>query len=155
MSLGMAGLCEENARRKVEVIAQRYPDAVVIGADTLVFLGDRLFKKPKDFPEAMETLQALSGRCHQVCTGVCIAGPGGGFEVFHEITEVYFKELSEREISEYIEREKPYDKAGSYGIQDSGGAVVDRIEGAYDNVMGLPVGGVLERLERRVSGDFL
>ncbi len=150
LALGMAGLCEENGRLKATAVAKKFPEARVIGADTLVFFRDQVFKKPKDFAEATRTLRFLSGKVHQVCTGVCIAGPDRRIELFHEITDVQFRVLSDKEIADYIEREQPYDKAGSYGIQDSGGEIVERIAGAYDNVMGLPVAKVLEALGKQV-----
>ncbi len=146
-SLGMAALCEENARLKAAAVAQGHPDCAVIGADTLVFIDGEPLGKPKTIEEACAMLRRLSGREHQVCTGVCIAGPGGGLVVFHDVTNVLFHELDEVKISEYLEKTSPLDKAGAYGIQDHGEMIVDRIDGAFDNVMGLP----LEKLAKALK----
>ncbi len=145
-SLGMAGLCEENARLKAAAVAVNHPEAVVIGADTLVFLDGEPLGKPKDMIQAAAMLRKLSGRAHQVCTGVCISGPGAAVRVLHEVTEVIFRELDEETIQSYLAMTSPLDKAGSYGIQDHGEMIVDRIDGAFDNVMGFPVPQVLEAL---------
>ena len=145
-SLGMAGLCEENARLKAAAVAALHPDSVVIGADTLVFLEDEPLGKPKDMAEAADMLRRLSGYVHDVCTGVCIAGPGDSLRVLHEVTEVVFRDLDEETIQAYLAKTNPLDKAGAYGIQDHGEMIVKRIVGAFDNVMGLPVEGVLDAL---------
>ena len=145
-SLGMAGLCEENARLKAAAVASHHPEAVVVGADTLVFLDGEPLGKPKDMEDATGMLRRLSGKTHQVCTGVSIAGPGGSVRRMHAVTEVVFRELDEETISGYLALTSPLDKAGAYGIQDHGGMIVERISGAFDNVMGLPVGVLLEAL---------
>lgn len=144
-SLGMAGLCEENARLKAAVVS--VPGAVVIAADTLVFIDGDPLGKPKDMAQAHGMLRRLSGRTHQVCTGVCVVDAGGKERTFHAVTDVVFRELDEAGISEYLTLTSPLDKAGGYGIQDCGELIVERISGGYDNVMGLPVGLVLEALE--------
>ncbi len=149
-SYGMAELCEENARLKAVAVAENFPDAVVIGADTLVFLEGEPLGKPKDMEEARGMLKRLAGKRHQVCTGVCVAGPGNLVRCFHEVTDVYFRELDDATISEYLEKTQPLDKAGAYGIQDQGEMIVEKIEGAFDNVMGLPVNKVMEELSGKV-----
>ena len=138
-SLGIGGLCEENARLKASAVAPNYPDCAVIGADTLVFIDGEPLGKPNSAEEAFGMLRRLSGRKHQVCTGVCIAGPGDRLIALHDVTDVHFRELDEATISEYLEKTSPLDKAGAYGIQDHGEMIVARIEGAFDNVMGLPL----------------
>lgn len=145
-SLGMAGLCEENARLKAAAVAKHHPEAVVIGADTLVFLDGEPLGKPKDPGEAAGMLRKLSGKTHQVCTGVCIAGSGEAVRKLHAVTEVVFRELDVETISTYLEKTNPLDKAGAYGIQNHGEMIVERINGAFDNVMGLPVSLVLDAL---------
>ena len=145
-SLGMERLCEENARLKATAVSARYPEAAVIGADTLVFLDGVALGKPKSLDEAKSMLRRLSGRTHQVCTGVCIAGPGPGLKSLHCVTDVRFRELDESKISEYLAISMPLDKAGGYGIQDHGELIVASIEGSYENVMGLPVDLVVEAL---------
>jgi septum formation protein len=145
--LGMAGLCEENASLKAAAVAVQYPDAVVMGADTLVFLEGEPLGKPKDLAEAAEMLGRLSGNVHNVCTGVCLSGPGENVCCLHAVTEVVFRKLDDEEILKYLRLINPLDKAGGYGIQDHGEMIVERIVGSFDNVMGLPVDEVLEALE--------
>lgn len=145
-ALGMEGLCEENARLKAAAVAAHHPEAVVIGADTLVFLEGRPLGKPKDMADAARMLRSLSGYVHDVCTGVCICGPGGKMRTLNTVTEVVFRKLDEATIFEYLAKTSPLDKAGAYGIQDYGEMIVERIVGSYENVMGLPVEDVLDAL---------
>ncbi len=145
-SLGMEGLCEENARLKAAAVAAHHPEVVVIGADTLVFLDGQPLGKPKDMADAARMLRSLSGFVHDVCTGVCICEPGGKVRTLHAVTEVVFRTLDEATISEYLAKTSPLDKAGAYGIQDHGDMIVERIVGSYENVMGLPVEDVLDAL---------
>ncbi|MGJ8633742.1 MAG: Maf family protein [Luteolibacter sp.] len=147
-TLGMAGLCETNARLKAEAVAKENPEAAVIGSDTLVFVDDMALGKPKDMEEARGMIRRLSGRSHKVCTGVCIAGPAEKVLTFHQATEVVFKKLNEETITSYLEKTQPLDKAGAYGIQDHGEMIVEGIVGDFDNVMGLPVKRLLEELEQ-------
>jgi len=120
---------------------------VVITADTLVFLKEQIVNKPSDFDEAVEMLKLLSGSTHDVVTGVCISSATKK-DVFHILTKVYFRELEEEEIYFYIENYKPYDKAGSYGAQDWIGLTgIEKIEGSYFNVMGLPVMELYQHLK--------
>jgi septum formation protein len=144
-SLGAAGLCEENARLKAAAVP--VPGAVVIAADTLVFIDGEPLGKPRDMGAARAMLRRLSGRMHQVCTGVCIVGADGNATTLHEMTDVVFRGLDDEMISAYLGKTKPLDKAGAYGIQDHGEMIVERISGGFDNVMGLPVGAVLDALE--------
>jgi septum formation protein len=148
-AMGMAELCEENARLKAAAVAIHHRDAVVIGADTLVFLDGEPLGKPKDMAEAESMLRRLSGKTNQVCTGVCILGPGEKATSLHVVTDVFFRELDDETLFAYLAKTQPLDKAGAYGIQDCGEMIIERIEGAYDNVMGLPVEQVLQVLELR------
>jgi septum formation protein len=132
-------LCEENARLKAAAVAALRPDAVVIGADTLVFIDGLPLGKPRDVADARGMLARLAGRSHWVCTGVCLITPGGQVSTFHELTEVFFRPLDAAAIEAYLELTQPFDKAGSYGIQDHGELLVLKINGSYENVMGLPV----------------
>ena len=112
---------------------------VLITADTIVCLDDLVLNKPVDFADAQAMLQSLSGRMHEVFTGVCLLSRTKK-EVFHDVTRVYFKKLSSEEITRYIQKYQPYDKAGAYGAQDWIGMVaIQRLEGSFYNVMGLPV----------------
>ncbi|SEM18060.1 septum formation protein [Chitinophaga rupis] len=122
---------------------------IIIAADTVVVLDDVIIGKPRDREDAVNILSTLSGRIHQVMTGVVIK-QGPAHEVsFVDITEVHFKALTQEQINYYIDHYKPYDKAGAYGVQDWIGAVgIDRINGCFYNVMGLPVSKVVEQLTR-------
>jgi len=116
----------------------RHPDSVVLGADTIVVAYEHLLEKPRDAADAARMLRLLSGRGHQVITGVCVIAPG--FELTDaEITEVRFSPLSLDEISAYIQTGEPMDKAGAYAIQGRASRWVERIDGCYFNVVGLPV----------------
>lgn len=115
-------------------------DEVLITADTVVILGDRVIGKPRDAADARHTLSLLSGETHRVITGVTIALPGGRMHTFSETTEVEFDTLTPEEIDYYVSRYSPLDKAGAYGIQEwIGAAAVKGIRGSFYNVMGLPV----------------
>ena len=138
-------LCEVNASLKAHAVARLYPDAWVIGADTLVFLDDIPLGKPADLQEARETLERLSGRTHFVCTGVCICRPGGSV-VFSVKTEVDFLALTEEEIDRYLGLVYVLDKAGSYACQEHGDIIISEIRGDRDNVIGLPVRKLMEVL---------
>lgn len=139
-------LCEWNAVLKASAVAAMRPDATVIGADTLVFIDDIPLGKPLDLEEAAAMLRRLSGRVHQVCTGVCVIYPGGKNRLFHDLTEVTFLPLDDAAIEEYFARVNPLDKAGAYGIQEFGERIISGICGNFDNVMGLPVGKLIEAL---------
>lgn len=139
-------LCEENALLKARAVASDHPDKAVIGADTLVFSEGRALGKPRDMEEAREMLLALSGKIHRVCTGVCILLPDGGKDVFHDVTEVVFHDFGDEVITGYFARVNPLDKAGAYGIQEHGEMLVSEIRGSFENVMGLPVAMVVDRL---------
>ena len=138
-------LCEENARLKALAVAQDYPEATVIGADTLVYIDQTPLGKPRSKEEAAAMLMRLSGRTHQVCTGVCIAR-AGEVDSFHAITEVVFKKVSEKIIRDYMAKVDVMDKAGSYAVQEHGEMIIEQVRGDYDNVVGLPVGQLLGKL---------
>lgn len=132
-------LVETLSREKARWVArQQTPDTLVIGADTVVVLDGAILGKPRDEGEAREMLSALSGRTHQVYTGVSLFHPGGR-RTEHEVTAVTFRPLSQEEIAAYVATGEPMDKAGAYGIQGLGALLVERLEGDYFNVMGLPL----------------
>lgn len=135
----------ENARRKGQVIAERHPKALVIAADTTVALGRRIFSKPADKAEAARMLWALSGREHAVLTGVCLFHNGVS-HAFAEASRVWFRVLDAPTIAEYLDRVHVLDKAGAYGIQDCGEMIIERHEGSFENIMGLPVQRLHEEL---------
>ena len=146
-------LCEMNAALKAEAIAAIRPDAVVIGADTLVFIDDEPLGKPPDLDEARSMLRRLAGRVHKVCTGVCVIFPGGRTALFHDTTEVTFLPLDHAAIEDYLTVANPLDKAGAYGIQEYGERIISGIRGSYENVMGLPVEKVIAALSRETGCD--
>lgn len=127
------------SRQKAEEIAAKFPNEIVIGADTVVSVDGEILGKPRDERDAARMLGMLSGRVHSVFTGVCVIFPDGRIENFAEETKVEFYPLSEREISDYIATGDPMDKAGAYGIQERGAKNVKGIVGDFYNVMGLPV----------------
>ncbi len=141
---------EELSKKKAEAVAERHPDAIVLGADTIVALGDRILGKPKDEDEAYEMLRMLAGRMHSVYTGVTIIFPAEGnlrhTDVFNVRTDVRMYDSEESILRDYAECGEPLDKAGAYGIQGRGAVLVERIEGDYSNVKGLPVAEVYRRL---------
>ena len=134
------------ASDKARAVYARYPDNAVLGADTVVVVDEHLLEKPRDAQDAARMLRLLSGRAHQVITGVCLLAPG--FEqIDAEITEVRFSKLSEIEISGYVDTGEPMDKAGAYAIQGLASRWVERIDGCYFNVVGLPVPRVYRMLQ--------
>lgn len=137
------------AKKKAEAFVPVLEDGeVVITADTVVILDDQILGKPKDNTEAKKMLKALSGQLHHVTTGVCIAN-SSKMIVFDDTTSVRFKKLTDKEIDFYIEKYKPLDKAGAYGIQEWIGMIgIEKIAGSYFNVMGLPTHLVYEELKR-------
>jgi septum formation protein len=140
-------LTVENARRKAVWVAERLPGRLIVAADTLVYVDGEPLGKPDNMAGAVEMLKRLAGRTHQVCTGVAIAGPERGqLETFAVITDVTFKELSDEMIRAYHQVCDPLDKAGGYGIQDGTDLILERIEGSFSNVMGLPMEILLPRL---------
>ena len=137
------------ARDKARAIFERHPDNVVLGADTIVVVDEHLLEKPRDEQDAARMLRLLSGRAHEVITGVCVVAPA--FErTDAEVTEVRFSALSETEIAGYIATGEPMDKAGAYAIQGIASRWVERIDGCYFNVVGLPVPRV-SRMMRAVE----
>jgi len=141
------------AHKKATAILMLHPDATILAADTVVLLGneltgDEILGKPLDSEDAIAMLQRLSGRMHRVVTGVCII-KGNKTEKFSSITEVYFRPLDLQQIQHYIMQYKPFDKAGSYAIQEWIGLVgIEKINGDYYNVMGLPISEVSKRLHK-------
>ncbi len=138
---------ERLAREKAVAIAHRRPEALVIGADTIVVLGSDVLGKPRDEAEAVEMLQRLAGREHEVFTGVAVAGQGR-IESELERVRVRFRNLDREACEAYTATGEPLDKAGAYGIQGFGSALVEEIHGDYFAVMGLPVVCTLKLLER-------
>lgn len=146
-SLGMAALVTANARAKALEVAARFPDAVVIGADTLVWLDGNALGKPRDPDDARRMLRDLSGRVHEVVTGVHLVRMEPRQQVeFHEVTRVRFRPLGEDTIGAYLSAVDVLDKAGAYALQEHGEMIVEAVEGSSSNVVGLPVERTLAAL---------
>ncbi len=140
--------CLRLATEKAEKVAQRYPGALVVGADTLVVLGQQVLGKPADLGDARRMLAALAGRTHQVHTAVAlVALEREHRSSFVETTEVTFHTLEKRDIEYYLAVDPPLDKAGAYGIQDWSGVFVERVAGCYHNVMGFPLAKFYKHLK--------
>ncbi len=142
-------------RKAADVAARQTEDALVIGADTLVVLDGEILTKPKDRQDAVRMLSALSGRMHRVLTGLSVirTSDGKGVSVYEE-TEVYFRTLSQEQILRYIETGEPMDKAGGYGIQGKGSLLVEKINGDYFNVVGLPACRLAKLLAEEFDCDL-
>lgn len=139
--------CERLAREKAAAVGAQAPDALVIGSDTIVVLDGEVLGKPRDAAHALQMLTRLSGREHEVHTGVAVAGQGRVESTLVRV-RVRFRDLGRETWEAYVATGEPMDKAGAYGIQGYGSAVVAGIEGDYFAVMGLPVVSTLELLQR-------
>ncbi|WP_100373635.1 Maf family protein [Bacillus sp. FJAT-45037] len=135
----------ELARKKAEAVAVHHPNAVVLGADTVVVCDDNILGKPKDEAEALEMLRVLNDRDHSVLTGVAICH-NGKTKTFFEETVVHFYPLTEEDMSRYVQTREPFDKAGGYGIQGFGAYLVHSISGDYNTVVGLPLAKTMREL---------
>lgn len=146
-SMPPAEVCQINAYRKARAIAKHYPDAIVLGADTLVCLGRNVFGKPADLNEAFHMLSTLQGQAHEVITGVCLLHLREHRQrAFTVSTTVKFRPLRTSEIRRYFTLVDPLDKAGAYGIQEQGEMIVETVEGSLSNVIGLPLERLAEEL---------
>ena len=145
-------LAVEKARHALQRLSKTGQETLVVGADTVVVVGDQILGKPKDENDARRMLKLLSGTTHEVLTGLTVIVAATGNETTHvESTRVSFVPLTEADIDEYLRTGEPFDKAGAYGIQGIGGKFIWRIEGCYFNVMGLPVSrlwSILSHVER-------
>ncbi|NOY53523.1 MAG: septum formation inhibitor Maf [Deltaproteobacteria bacterium] len=137
------------ARGKACDVAGKLNDGIVIGADTLVVLDGEILGKPRDREDARRILRHLSGRIHEVITGVAVIDTASGRSLQSVgVTQVHFRELTDDEIGRYVSTGEPMDKAGAYGIQGKGILFVEGIEGCYTNVVGLPLPVLAEMLAR-------
>ena len=142
------GLVCENARLKAETVSQENHSCWVLGADTLVFLGDQPFGKPNDMSEAVSMLSNLSGKSHTVATGICLKCAVLGREkIFADQSVVTFKDLKTEDIEAYFQKVNPLDKAGGYAIQTCPEMIIDKFEGSLSNVIGLPI----EKLRKQLN----
>lgn len=152
-SLGLEGLSLHNAQLKAEAVYQALgsKENLVIGSDTVVWLDGVAYGKPRDEEEAYRFLSELSGKTHQVGTGVALVS-SEGTELFCEIAEVTFKTLSKEEVISYVADIPVMDKAGSYAIQDGGDRIIQQYEGEFETIMGLPLGRLQQALQRYQIG---
>ena len=146
-SLSPAQTVELLAERKGKAVLPLRPDKPIIAADSVVSIDGLILGKPKDDQEAKATLRRLSGRTHQIFTGVCLLASGRE-EVFHQSTKVTFYPLTEEEIADYVALGESQGRAGAYGIEGIGVVLVQSIEGDYSNIVGLPVAETLRRLRK-------
>jgi septum formation protein len=144
-----AALVERLANAKADLVTARaVGPAIIVAADTVVVLDDKILGKPRSTEEARHMLQQLSGRTHSVLTGVALIRlPDGERRQFIESTLVDFRPITDEELSSYLATEEPYDKAGAYAVQGHAGRYIPRIEGCYFNVVGLPLSRVLTELK--------
>ena len=134
---------------KAKAVAEKYKNAIIIAADTIISLDDKVFGKPHTNSEAIKMLNILNGRDHDVITGFTIMDTGEGQSVSRSVvTKVYFRKMTIREIEAYVRTGEPLDKAGAYAIQGIGAAMVKKIEGDYNNVVGLPVDALMKVLRK-------
>lgn len=144
------------AESKAKEVAYRHQHMWVLGADTIVVLGEEILGKPADFTEASFMLSRLSGQSHRVITGICLVHASLRVVESEWVeTEVFMSNLSVEDIEGYVRTGEPMDKAGAYGIQGIGGCFVKRIEGSYSNVVGLPLCETIELLRRHQVADPL
>ncbi|KAL6254409.1 uncharacterized protein LOC105423427 [Pogonomyrmex barbatus] len=146
---------QDIARYKVLEVYERLkadpvPPSLIIGADTMVTMGDVIFGKPKNEAEAFQMLSSLANKQHVVYTGVCLKTPKTDIQ-FYESVKVKFGDISERQIREYIKTGDPMDKAGGYGIQGLGACLIEKIDGDYYTVTGLPLYSLAKQLNRMFS----
>jgi len=135
------------AWEKAEAVAAQYPQSYVLGADTIVVIDGEVLGKPTDHADAARMLRKLSGREHEVTTAVSLIASGTLAQTRASTTKVYFREITEAEIQQYVAGGEPMDKAGAYAIQGGASRWTDRIEGEFSNVVGLPLSLVTEMLK--------
>ena len=152
-TIGLSGLVTATARTKAIAVAADHPGAVVIGADTLVWLDGKPLGKPSSTDQAREMLARLAGRVHEVATGVHLVRLEPRLQIeFHETTRVRFRPLGENDLADYLARVDVLDKAGAYALQEHGEMIVESVEGSRSNVVGLPLERTLAAL-RRFAGE--
>ena len=154
-SAGPEEMVLENAKLKASTLSDLEPDALVLGSDTTVALGEQVLSKPTDMEDARCMLQMLSGRTHTVYTAVALYWKLGSLaHVFFECSQVCFQELDDARINQYFQLVDPLDKAGAYGIQVGRELIVESVEGSVENVMGLPIQRLALTMEE-LGFDFM
>ena len=140
------------AREKAQSVARQFPGRYVLGADTIVVIDNQVLEKPGNAADAARMLRLLSGRTHDVTTGVSLVDPAGKTDTRFATTRVSFRKIEDEEIRRYIKTGEPMDKAGAYAIQGGAAGWVHSVEGEYSNVVGLPVSLVKQMLGNNVLG---
>jgi septum formation protein len=138
------------AYQKARSISKQYPFDLVIGSDTIVVINNQILGKPKDYNDAVRMLKLLQNNTHQVMTGVSLI-QNNNVDTFVDIAEVTFKEMTQEDIDTYLNLDKPFDKAGAYGIQDSHANFVKEIKGDYYTIMGLPKDKLSQHLTKFIK----
>lgn len=150
---------QELALMKAAAVAKKVlkdKEAIIISADTIVTLNGKILGKPKDENDAFKMLFMLSGREHEVYTGYCVMRIKDGYTICNNVkTIVSFKQLTEEKIKRYIKTGEPMDKAGAYGIQGIGGVLIDKIDGDYTNVVGIPISALADTLENEFDINII
>jgi septum formation protein len=146
-------LVREHARGKARSVAEEAGDCPVLGVDTTVVCGGRVYGKASGPEEAAGMLEALGGSMHEVVSGLCLVTPGWE-ELEHEVTRVTFRPLTARDIAAYVASDEWQNRAGAYAIQGLGATLVERIEGDYLNVVGLPAALLIRLLAERFAGTY-
>jgi len=135
--------------KKAEAVAHKYKDAIIIAADTFIYFKDRLLGKPHTGAAAEKMLRLLNGKVHSVITGYTVMDTASGQIVSKSVvTKVYFRKIAEDELSAYVRSREPLDKAGAYAVQGLGAVFIEKIEGDFFNVMGLPLCALTESLKK-------
>lgn len=144
-----------NALLKARAVAEEFPGRLVLGADTIVVLDGAVYGKPRDAGEAFSMLSRLRGRTHSVFTAMALVSNPGAERSSCCESRVTFKNLSDAEIRDYISKVHVLDKAGAYAVQECGGSIIEKIDGPFDNVMGLPVGLLKKELDSFPKGGTI
>jgi septum formation protein len=148
-SIAPEELVKQLALGKAAAVATNHKNAIVIAADTVVAIGRKIWSKPETKPRAKMMLRALSGKSHDIWTGFCIIDTKSGKKIVRaEKTKLYFRKLSNREIDAYLAKGESLDVAGGYAFQITGSILSEKIEGDYNNIIGLPLAAVLKELKR-------
>ena len=140
--------CQRLAEMKAAHVSKKFPENIIIGADTIVLLNNQVLGKPNSEKDAINMLEELSGNTHKVLTGVSIKKGTFIDHTFYSSTNVSFFKLEKSDIINYVHNYNPYDKAGSYGIQDFSGIFVKKISGCYDNIVGFPLSRFYQELKK-------
>ena len=141
-----------NAKDKAKVVSEKYPNSLVISADTIVVLGNKILEKPENADHAFEILSQLNGKTHEVITAFGLILKSKKISIFdYEKTKVKFRKLQHEKIKEYIETGEPFDKAGGYGAQGLGSLLIEKVDGCFYNVVGFPLGKFFIMYEKLIS----